>query len=41
MLMKPEPLCAAIRAASARLPPEPEVAFSAQGEVLGTPRLPH
>jgi tRNA (guanine37-N1)-methyltransferase len=40
MLMKPEPLCAAIRAAGARVPAGSlKVAFSAQGEVLGTPRL--
>jgi tRNA (guanine37-N1)-methyltransferase len=40
MLMKPEPLCAAIRAAQARVPEGSlKVAFSAQGEVLGTPRL--
>jgi len=40
MLMKPEPLCAAIRAAQARVPAGSlRVAFSAQGEVLATPRL--
>ncbi|MGA3156217.1 MAG: tRNA (guanosine(37)-N1)-methyltransferase TrmD [Steroidobacteraceae bacterium] len=40
MLMKPEPLCAAIEAARARLPAGSlKVAFSAQGEVLATPRL--
>jgi tRNA (guanine37-N1)-methyltransferase len=40
MLMKPEPLCAAIRAAHARVPAGSlKVAFSAQGEVLATPRL--
>src|SRR5580658_8350542 len=40
MLMKPEPLCAAIGAAAARVPAGSlKVAFSAQGEVLGTPRL--
>jgi tRNA (guanine37-N1)-methyltransferase len=40
MLMKPEPLSAAIRAAGARVPAGSlKVAFSAQGEVLGTARL--
>jgi tRNA (guanine37-N1)-methyltransferase len=40
MLMKPEPLCASIRAATERLPAGSlRVAFSAQGEVLSTPRL--
>src|SRR5215471_8448751 len=36
MVMKPEPLLAAIRAAHARLPPgSPRVYLSAQGEPLG------
>ncbi len=40
MVLKPEPLCAAIAAAAARAPAgSPRIALSAQGELLTQPRL--